>query len=212
MEEIITGALELIESKKGEGYVVNDKDLLKYFNFDLTIDYLETVLGYVGDEFITTEDDYSILLKDITNKNPIIINFETNVLVSFKKGNIKTKDELKLYNYIINKISVYTPEFIITNSIYAKHILMILYNKYKDIRGYNYILFRFIDWISPTLGYYTTFKDQVCLVGTTISLPFTVTFIEQFMFLDTTTKSKYTTYSYHSQYNNIIYNYLKCLK
>lgn len=207
---IVVEALTLIEKNTGEGYIVNDMDLLKYFTLNLTSDYLESIIDYIESEYITTEEDYSLLLKNITNDDPIFINFKENILYLFERDKIKTKKELKLYNYIINKFSIYTPEFIITNSEYAKHILMILYNKYKDILGYNYIMFRFIDWVSSTLPYYVTFKESECLVGGVLSLPFTVSFIEQFMVLDTTTKSKHTTYSYYSQYNKELYLYLKC--
>ncbi|QLI62434.1 KN57gp_070 [Dikerogammarus haemobaphes nudivirus] len=211
--------------------VVNDYHFHKYFNFTPSKEYIETILEFVEQEHISTiPDDFDIVFNDLDD--PILLDLENNKLFKISKNidsdnyeytnkgnsngsnntasNISNnKHILELYKILTDGFSIYTPTFIATNSIYAKHVLIILFNKFQDICGYNYILFRFLEWVSAIVIYYLEFKEDECPIGSILSLPFNVQFISNFFIKASTNTSKYLHYSYHSQLTNIVIHHLK---
>lgn len=161
-----------IKEKNNDCYYIDDSDFLKYFNFYCTDNYIHDFFDFIEDEFCFTTN-FSNFYNGATN-NPIIIDFENNIL--------ETVSESKnIYNFLKNNKSIYHPTFIATNSLYAKPLIIMFYNNYKNIQGYNYILYRFIDIISYIIYLYCSKKDCID-IASSISIPFSIDFILNYNF------------------------------
>lgn len=200
MNNLISQILEVAKLPENERFLVDDEDFNRYFDFNMCDQYCDDILEYVDSEFISGYDDFTLDVTELT-KDPILIDMQHNKLYTLSSKS-HHKQELALYNYIAGGNSIYTPMFLATNSVYAKKILILLYHKFHEVVGYNYILFRFLDWSSVVIGYYSAFNENSIPCGTKLSLPFTFNFSEQFFCTANPGTSKHKALSIYSQYMN----------
>lgn len=200
---------DLITNTPEECLCVDDSDFLKYFRFNLCDEYIQDVSDYLESEYtLHTIHDFACSTKTLHIEEPLIINFIDNTI---EKVIYDPKN--KLGNTIFTKLktglSIYHPTIIATNSSYVKPIILMLHTKYKDVEGYNYILYRILTWLSGIVPYYTNLKSTSLLYVNTISIPFTYTFISFFFKRQVTFDNSHSFSNCYSQINNTWYKNLK---
>uniref|UniRef100_A0AAU8GC09 Uncharacterized protein n=1 Tax=Faxonius propinquus nudivirus TaxID=3139431 RepID=A0AAU8GC09_9VIRU len=176
------------KKKKTESFYIYDTDYYNYFDFILCKEYINDICEYLEHEYglINNYESISSII-DLSEKNPIIIDFEENKLIILKQEKNKHSKNFqykKMYVYecLINNISIYSPTLIATNSIYLKPIILLLHTKYNNIEGCNYILYRFLDWASSIISFYSFYNNERFITNV-LSLPFHFTFIDNKFFV-----------------------------
>ena len=177
----------------------DDTDFLNFFNFTPDLEYLNNLCEYINDEYcLELEIDQTILSLVCNDCFPLIVDFSTKSLFVFddiwqkhQKNNEVSMEELALYRFMkFEHKSIYAPMLTATNSTYLKPIALMIFSKYKDVEGVWYILYRFFDWASFTVGINSVKKTmntkginkslEINPSTKVLSLPFSCTFIKLF--------------------------------
>lgn len=178
MANLLNFLLRVIERREvvEDSFLVRDNDFLKYFDFEADDAYIDTISEYIEHAFSLPNIHVEFCSATaLAISDPLVIDFVGNCLHRL----IRTPATEDLYDWLLRGNSMYSPIIIMTNSMYLKPIIIMLFNKYRNVEGYSYILYRFLHWASLIVATFSTLKFNVDDINI-LDIPFGIEFYSVF--------------------------------
>nr|WOZ57645.1 hypothetical protein MmNV_52 [Menippe mercenaria nudivirus] len=177
------------DNRRNEIQYFTDIDFIKHFKLVDQQGYISSIFEVLLCEYgFERTIQYEFLL---FSNNPVLINFTTHEMSNL------TDSSCPDIQYIIeNHLTIMTEHLIITSSEYLKPICVLLFSQCRHIEGLSYTFANLIPIISCIIPYHI--KVIKHNESETLSLPFTISFLEYLPF-------DFKIDKYHSQIENKIY-------
>ncbi|UVX94923.1 hypothetical protein CsNV_063 [Callinectes sapidus nudivirus] len=137
---------------------------------------VDNIEGLVSTTFEVLEGLYgferNIFYDDLKfTDDPLFIDYDTGEISIL--SNSQCNDIITLKKY---KLSLFSPDYMITTSYYLKPICSLLFSTYKTVEGVNYVCNNLVEIISSILPQFIFIKKPID--KDSISIPFSFSFIQ----------------------------------